>query len=464
MGPKKTDKGKGRAPDPKMPSPPKANPQKRGASGSPQGASPRPGQVPAPQRQATTGSAVPASSSQSRLSVRDLLNPSSRPRSGVHDLLHPKSPSPAAGQPPAPQVQRQSSISSLRSTGSASSLTSRPPPPFLAQASLQNPPQAGPPAGQPAPQRQGAGRDLRSTPPPKKGGAPLSAILSGPSRANSPRPTAMTPPPRQNTGGSAAPARQQVAPFSRDLGPPAAPIQTQNTGGSVRSKTSASGLTPSGSGSKGGFVASRQNPCTPANMGYNPDPSVSSSAKGKGRATTPPSGPSYPWGARYEQVHKKKGISPHEKVWYCSRCLRNKRSLQFNLMSETCTFNEDRKLCGTRYSKEDGCVMQEAWQRPPDYLNTHMPNITRLGGALPWAVNEGPWKSYEYFRNLPPLDSSRRFLPAWYCCDCKNKKNDALNVPNYTDYCKNPKPARRRIECLHKRCSKCKKEPWKSGE
>jgi hypothetical protein len=194
-----------------MPSPPKANPQKRGASGSPQGASPRPGQVPAPQRQATTGSAVPASSSQSRLSVRDLLNPSSRPRSGVHDLLHPKSPSPAAGQPPAPQVQRQSSISSLRSTGSASSLTSRPPPPFLAQASLQNPPQAGPPAGQPAPQRQGAGRDLRSTPPPKKGGAPLSAILSGPSRANSPRPTAMTPPPRQNTGGSAAPARQQVA-------------------------------------------------------------------------------------------------------------------------------------------------------------------------------------------------------------------------------------------------------------
>jgi hypothetical protein len=139
-------------------------------------------------------------------------------------------------------------------------------------------------------------------------------------------------------------------------------------------------------------------------------------------------------------------------------------SLQFNLMSETCTFNEDRKLCGTRYSKEDGCVMQEAWQRPPDYLNTHMPNITRLGGALPWAVNEGPWKSYEYFRNLPPLDSSGRFLPAWYCCDCKNKKNDALNVPNYTDYCKNPKPARRRIECLHKRCSKCKKEPWKSGE
>jgi hypothetical protein len=453
MPPKKTDnKGKGKASDPKTPSPPKANPQKRGASGSPQSASPRPGHAPAALRQATGESAVPGSSSQPRLSVNMLLNP--------------KSPSPAVGQPPAPQVHRQSSSSSLRSSGSASSITSRAPPSFLAQAGVQKPPQAGPLAGQSAPQPQGAGRGSRGTPPPKQRTVALSAILNDPSRANSPRQTVAAPPPRQNTGASAAPTRQQVAPLPRVLGPPAAPIETQNTGGSVRSNTSAGGLISSGSGSRGGFVAPRQNPYTPANMGYNPDPSISSSAKGKGRASTPPSGPSYPWGARYEQVHKTKGILPDTEVWYCSRCLKLKRPLQFNLMTETCTYSEDRGLCGTPFSDQDGCVKQRACQRPPDYLVTHRPDITLLKGALPWANKGGPWKSYDYFRNLPPV-LSERYLPAWYCCDCKNRQNGSLNKPHFKDSCNNTRPEKtgtRQNKCSHKRCERCKKEPWTEEE
>jgi hypothetical protein len=441
MGPKKTDnKGKGKAPDTKTPSPPKANPQKRGASGSPQSASPRPGQAPAAQRQATSGSAVPGSSSQPRLSVNMLLNP--------------KSPSPAVGQPPAPQVHRQSSISSLRSTGSASSITSRAPPSFLAQAGLQKPPQAGPLAGQSAPQPQGAGRGSRGTPPPKQQTVPLSAILNDPSRANSPRQTVAAPPPRQNTGGSAAPARQQIAPLPRVLGPPAVPIQIQNTRGSVRSNTSASGLVPSGSGSKGGFVAPRQNPYTPANMGYNPDPSVSSSSKGKGRATTPvasttsqstvqsarpttaasiptttrPGLVRYPWAAAAEKAHQAIGLGlpPNAKVWYCSRCLRNKWTIngypQFNLESDTqCRRKVPAKswYCMKPLDVPDGAIVQEAKDQPPDWIAKMPPNMQCP--KVPWGPKHGPWGSYKYFKNLPG-----GVWPSWRCCLCKKTKGASL--------------------------------------